>query len=96
LSAQGFGLFYCTAQPGQVIDIRRIDALALELFSSDKALCRWVNGVRSRIRLQDPPTRVYWLSAPQQSELTAAIEQVRARGELKGSVTIGVCPTDFP
>jgi urocanate hydratase len=87
--AEGFAAVYCAAQSGQAADIRRIDALAFELFSHDEPLVRWIRLVQKRTRLQDPPARAYWLSRKQQITLREAVSDLAARGELKSRVTLG-------
>jgi urocanate hydratase len=92
--AEGFARVYCVAQSGQPADIRRIDALALEIFPHNDALARWITLVQKRVRFQGPPARGYWLSRQQQAALRAGIGELAARGELQGGITVGVHPSD--
>lgn len=88
--AEGFARVYCVAQSGQPADIRRIDALALEIFPHNDALARWITLVQKRIRFQGRPARVYWLSREQQTALRAGIGELVARDELKAAITVGL------
>jgi urocanate hydratase len=86
--AQGFAPLQIVAAAGQAADIRRVDALALEIFAADESVTRWVRLVQKRTRFQNPPARAYWLGGDQQTALRNAIDDLAPRGGLKSPVTI--------
>jgi urocanate hydratase len=73
---------------GDAEDIRRIDRLALEMFSDDEYLSRWIRQVARRTRFQGLPARVCWLRYGQHEHLGVAINDLVSGGELKAPVVI--------
>lgn len=79
------------ASSGEPRDIRRMDALLLDLFPANKNLQRWIQSVSKRLRFDGPPARVCWLAPDERSQLTAALDALVARGELKAPATLHDC-----
>ena len=77
------------ALSGEPNDIARADRLALEMFSDDERLERWIALARKYIRFQGLPARVAWLRERDRSELALGLNDLVARGEITAAVLIG-------
>jgi urocanate hydratase len=80
----------CVAISGSAADIRRTDRLLLELFSVDESVKRWIEAVQGRLRHQGLPARIVRLSDDECGKFGIAINELVARGELKGPIALGV------
>ncbi|TAK17330.1 MAG: urocanate hydratase, partial [Acidobacteria bacterium] len=61
LFCEGKGPFRWAALSGDPADIHATDALALEMFAHDEALCRWIRMASERVAFQGLPARIFWL-----------------------------------
>ncbi len=89
LFCEGKGPFRWVALSGDPRDIRRTDALVLELFPHDEALRRWIRLAQERIQFQGLPARICWLGQGDRARLGVAINDLVAQGELSAPVVIG-------
>ncbi|RMG15894.1 MAG: urocanate hydratase [Planctomycetota bacterium] len=88
LFCQGKGPFRWVALSGAAEDIARTDALVLELFPEDEALCRWIRLAGERVAFQGLPARICWLGAGERARFGLAMNDLVARGEI-GPIAIG-------
>jgi urocanate hydratase len=89
LFCQGKGPFRWAALSGDPEDIRRTDALVLELFPEDAHLRRWITMAQERVEFQGLPARICWLGQGERARFGVALNDLVARGELKAPVVIG-------
>ena len=89
LFCQGRGPFRWVALSGDPRDIHRTDDLALELFTEDRTLNRWLRLARERVKFQGLPARICWLGYGERAEMGEAINELVRRGELRAPVAIG-------
>lgn len=86
---EGRGPFRWVALSGDPEDILRTDAKALELFSEDQRLRRWLEMAEDRVQFQGLPSRICWLGYGERARFGLAINDMVRRGELKAPVVIG-------
>ena len=96
LFCEGKGPFRWAALSGDPADIARIDALILDEFRSDAALCRWIRLAGERVKYQGLPARICWLgygsgdsTAPSRARLGRRINDLVASGEVRAPIVIG-------
>ena len=89
LFCQGRGPFRWVALSGDPEDIYRTDRLALELFSDDAHLRRWLTLAREKIRFQGLPARICWLGQGERARFGVALNDLVASGELRAPIVIG-------
>jgi urocanate hydratase len=87
--AEGRGPFRWAALSGDPMDIRRTDALVLELFPKDETLSRWIRLAGERVPFQGLPARVCWLGYGERARFGERIDELVARGEISAPVVIG-------
>jgi urocanate hydratase len=85
----GKGPFRWAALSGDRADIAVTDALALDMFADDPALCRWIRMAQERVSFQGLPARVFWLGYGQRARFGLAINDLVRRGVVKAPVAIG-------
>jgi urocanate hydratase len=89
LFCRGIGPFRWVALSGDPEDIYRTDAKVKELLPENKALHRWLDMARERIRFQGLPARICWVGLGDRHRLGLAFNEMVASGELKAPVVIG-------
>jgi len=89
LFCQGRGPFRWVALSGDPEDIRKTDALVLELFPEDRILRRWITLAREKVRFQGLPARICWLGYGERAEFGVAINDLVRRGKLAAPIVIG-------
>ncbi len=89
LFCEGRGPFRWVALSGEANDIARTDKLALELFSKNQTLARWMKLARERIKFQGLPSRICWLGYGERAEFGVAMNDLVKRGEIKAPIVIG-------
>jgi urocanate hydratase len=85
----GKGPFRWAALSGDPSDIHVTDDLALEIFNTDEALCRWIRLARERVAFQGLPARIFWLGYGERARFGLAINDLVRRGRLKAPIVIG-------
>ncbi len=93
LFAQGRAPLLYVALSGDPADIARIDRLALELFSGDDRLRKWMDLAGRLSRFQGLPARVSWLACSGWAKFGTAVNDLVARGEVKAPIIIACGPS---
>ena len=89
LFCEGKGPFRWAALSGDPADIAATDDLALRMFASDEALCRWITLVRQRVGFQGLPARIFWLGQGDRARFGLAINDLVRRAAVKAPIVIG-------
>src|SRR4029434_3134786 len=89
LFCEGKGPFRWVALSGEVEDIARTDALALELFPKNAILARWMKLAKKRIHFQGLPARICWFGYDERAEFGVAMNELVRCGEVKAPIVIG-------
>jgi urocanate hydratase len=89
LFCEGKGPFRWAALSGDPADIHATDELALELFSEDEALCRWIRLASERVAFQGLPARIFWLGLGDRARFGLAINDLVRRGRISAPIVIG-------
>jgi urocanate hydratase len=89
LFCEGKGPFRWAALSGDPDDIRITDEAALEMFSGDESLCRWIRLARERVAFQGLPARIFWLGYGERARFGLKINELVRRGAIKAPVVIG-------
>ena len=89
LFCEGKGPFRWVALSGDPADIARTDQLALELFSKNETLARWMKLAKERIHFQGLPARICWFGYGERAEFGVAMNDLVKRGEIKAPIVIG-------
>jgi urocanate hydratase len=89
LFCEGKGPFRWAALSGDAADIHATDALALEMFSGDEALCRWIRLARERVTFQGLPARICWLGYGDRARFGLALNELVRRGAVRAPIVIG-------
>ena len=85
----GKGPFRWVALSGDPADIASTDALALEMFADNAALCRWIRMAQERVAFQGLPARILWLGYGERARFGLAINDLVRRGVVKAPIVIG-------
>ncbi len=89
LFCEGKGPFRWAALSGDPADIHATDDLALQMFSADEALCRWIRLARERVAFQGLPARIFWLGYGDRARFGLALNDLVRRGVVKAPIVIG-------
>ena len=89
LFCQGKGPFRWAALSGDPADIAATDALALEMFAHDEALCRWIRLAGERVAFQGLPARIFWLGYGERAKFGLALNDLVRRGVVSAPIVIG-------
>jgi urocanate hydratase len=89
LFCEGKGPFRWAALSGDPEDIHVTDALALDMFSDDEALVRWISMARERVAFQGLPARICWLGYGDRARFGLKINELVRAGVIKAPVVIG-------
>jgi urocanate hydratase len=89
LFCEGRGPFRWAALSGEASDIARTDQLVLEMFPHDEILSRWIKLAQKRVKFQGLPARICWLGYGERDRFGLALNDLVAKGELKGPIVIG-------
>ena len=89
LFCRGKGPFRWAALSGDPADIEATDILALEMFKSDDALCRWIRLARERVAFQGLPARIFWLGYGERARFGLAINDLVRRRVVTAPIVIG-------
>jgi urocanate hydratase len=89
LFCEGKGPFRWAALSGDPADIAATDALALEMFAHDGALCRWIRLASERVPFQGLPARVCWLGYGDRARFGLALNDLVRRGIVSAPIVIG-------
>src|SRR5687767_4092399 len=89
LFCEGRGPFRWVALSGDPDDILVTDQAALEMFSEDDALCRWIRMAGERVKFQGLPARICWLGYGDRAKFGLRINELVRTGAIKAPVVIG-------
>src|SRR5687768_3918528 len=89
LFCEGKGPFRLVALSGDPDDILVTDQAALEMFSEDEALCRWIRMAGERVKFQGLPARICWLGYGDRAKFGLRINELVRTGAIKAPVVIG-------
>src|SRR5262249_37111623 len=89
LFCEGKGPFRWAALSGDPADIAATDALALEMFAADRALCRWIRLAQERVAFQGLPARIFWLGYGERAAFGLALNDLVRRGVVSAPIVIG-------
>jgi urocanate hydratase len=89
LFCEGKGPFRWAALSGDPADIAATDRLALEMFSDDEALCRWIRLAGERVAFQGLPARIFWLGYGERARFGLALNDLVRRGVVSAPIVIG-------
>ncbi len=82
----GRGAFRWTCTSGEVADRDRLDRLALDLFPDCPTTQRWIPLARKHLPVEGLPARVCFLGFGQRKRFALAVNDMIAKGEVKGPV----------
>jgi urocanate hydratase len=85
----GRGPFRWAALSGDPNDIAATDALALDMFADNPALCRWIRLAQARVAFQGLPARICWLGYGERARFGLAINDLVRRGVVSAPIVIG-------
>jgi urocanate hydratase len=85
----GKGPFRWAALSGDPADIAATDALALDMFADNAALCRWIRMAQERVAFQGLPARIFWLGYGERAKFGLAINELVRRGRVAAPIVIG-------
>ncbi|HSP91870.1 MAG TPA: urocanate hydratase [Vicinamibacterales bacterium] len=86
---EGKGPFRWAALSGDPADIHATDQAALEMFSHDDALCRWIKLASERVAFQGLPARIFWLGYGERARFGLKINELVRTGVIKAPIVIG-------
>ena len=89
LFCEGKGPFRWAALSGDPADIAATDALALEMFRHDEALCRWIRLASERVAFQGLPARIFWLGYGERRKFGLALNDLVRTGKVSAPIVIG-------
>ncbi len=89
LFCEGKGPFRWVALSGDPDDILVTDQAALDMFSEDDALCRWIRIARERVKFQGLPARICWLGYGDRARFGRRINELVRSGAIKAPIVIG-------
>jgi len=89
LFCEGRGPFRWAALSGDPKDIHATDRAALEMFSDNAALCRWIHLASERVAFQGLPARIFWLGYGERARFGLKINDLVRRGAISAPIVIG-------
>jgi urocanate hydratase len=89
LFCEGKGPFRWAALSGDPEDIAVTDRAALEMFSHDEPLCRWIRLAAERVKFQGLPARIFWLGYGDRARFGLKINELVRTGAIKAPIVIG-------
>jgi urocanate hydratase len=89
LFCRGSGPFRWVALSGRPEDIDATDRAIMELFPRKKALGRWIQEARKRVRFQGLPARICWLEYGERAEAGARFNWLVRNQKVAAPIVIG-------
>ena len=89
LFVEGRGPFRWAALSGDPNDIALSDDAALEEFSENESLARWIRLARERVAFQGLPARICWLGAGERARMGHRLNELVRSGRAKAPYAIG-------
>jgi urocanate hydratase len=89
LFCEGKGPFRWAALSGDPADIAVTDRAALDMFSDDEPLCRWIRLASERVKFQGLPARIFWLGYGDRARFGLKINELVRSGAISAPIVIG-------
>jgi urocanate hydratase len=89
LFCEGKGPFRWAALSGDPDDIAVSDQAALEMFSENESLVRWLHLAHDRVAFQGLPARILWLGYGERARFGLKLNQLVREGRIKAPIVIG-------
>jgi urocanate hydratase len=89
LFCEGKGPFRWAALSGDPADIAVTDRAALDMFSDDEPLCRWIRLAGERVKFQGLPARIFWLGYGDRARFGLKINELVRSGAISAPIVIG-------
>jgi urocanate hydratase len=89
LFCEGKGPFRWVVLSGDPADLAATDAAVLKTFPLDKALARWIELARERVKFQGLPARICWLGYGERAKLGLVFNELVRTGAVKAPIVIG-------
>lgn len=89
LFCEGKGPFRWVALSGDPEDIYKTDEVIMREFHDNKHLVKWIKMAQERVHFQGLPSRICWLGYGERAKFGRIINEMVAKGELKGPIVIG-------
>jgi len=86
LFCEGIGPFRWIAASGEPGDIHAIDDLILQMFPSGHRISSWIRTARDHVQFTGLPARIGWLGLGERKQLALAVNDLVAKGALKGPI----------
>jgi urocanate hydratase len=89
LFCEGKGPFRWAALSGDPEDIAVSDQAALEMFSENESLVRWLHLAHDRVAFQGLPARILWLGYGERARFGLKLNQLVRERRIKAPIVIG-------
>ncbi len=89
LFCEGKGPFRWVALSGDPKDIYKTDEKVKEIFSTDRALCNWIDMAKEKVSFQGLPSRICWLGYGEREKFGLVLNHMVRTGELSAPIVIG-------
>ena len=89
LFCEGKGPFRWAALSGDPDDIAVSDQAALEMFSENESLIRWLHLAHDRVAFQGLPARILWLGYGERARFGLKLNELVREGRIKAPIVIG-------
>jgi urocanate hydratase len=89
LFCEGKGPFRWAALSGDPEDIAVSDQAALEMFSENESLVRWLHLAHDRVAFQGLPARILWLGYGERARFGLRLNELVREGRIKAPIVIG-------
>jgi len=89
LFCEGKGPFRWAALSGDPEDIAVSDQAALEMFSENESLVRWLHLAHDRVAFQGLPARILWLGYGERARFGLRLNELVRDGRIKAPIVIG-------
>jgi urocanate hydratase len=89
LFCEGKGPFRWAVLSGDPADLAATDDAVLSTFPEDRALVRWINLARERVKLQGLPARICWLGYGERARMGLVFNELVRTGKVQAPIVIG-------
>jgi len=89
LFCEGKGPFRWACLSGDPGDLAATDDAVLATFPQDRALARWINLARERVKSQGLPSRICWLGYGERAKMGLVFNELVREGRVKAPIVIG-------
>ncbi len=89
LFCEGKGPFRWVVLSGDPADLAATDDAVVRTFPQDKALARWIEMARERVKFQGLPARICWLGYGERAKMGLVFNELVRTGAVKAPIVIG-------